>query len=169
METIPVEAIYRESDKPAWEFVRGRWLQKVSPTWTHSRLQKLFANMLDAWGDGRGESAVELHVSTWLPGEPKRTQLVPDVCFYFHDRHDALTGRDWEYPPIPPDVTVEIKSEDDRADDIAAKHDRYIAWGVKMVVEVDPFAPRLDIHGGAHFPDLVDLMRAWFDAHFPEQ
>ena len=167
METIPVGAIYRESDKPAWEFVRGRFLQKMSPTWTHSRLQKRFATMLDAWADGRGESAIELHLMTWLPGEPKRTQLVPDVCFYFHVRHDALTGRDWEYPTIPPDVTVEVKSENDREDDIAAKHERYIAWGVKMVVEVDPFTPRLDIHGDYHFPDLADLMRILFDARFP--
>jgi Uma2 family endonuclease len=166
VDVIP-STIYRANDKPAWEFIDGEFRQKMSPTWTHSRLQKTFATMLDAWGEGRGESAIELHVMTLLPDEPKRTQLVPDVCFYFHARHDALTGRDWEYPPIPPDITVEVKSEDDRPADIAWKHDRYIAWGVKMVVEVDPFTPQLDIHGGSHFQDLADVMRAWFDERFP--
>ena len=164
-----MSVIYRESDRPAWEFIRDEYRQKMSPTWTHSRLQKLFAAMLDGWGEGRGESAIELHVMTLIPPEIKPTQLVPDVCFYFHDRHNALTGRDWEYPPIPPDVTVEVKSEGDRDDDIAWKHDRYVAWGVKMVVEVDPFTPRLDIHGERHFPDLADCMRMWFGARFPSQ
>jgi Uma2 family endonuclease len=162
MQATPVE-IHRENDKPAWEFVRGRWLQKMSPKPIQSRLQSAFLRVLDTWGAGRGEAFPELHVLSLLPGDPKHRQLVPDVCFYFYDRID-LTGVDADYPRIPPDITIECKSPDDTLDDVAWKRARYIAWGVKMVVDADPYAPNIDIHGADVYPDLAVLLRACFDA-----
>jgi len=162
METIPVEAIYREGDKPAWEFVRGRYLQKQLPLVIHGKLQQAFGDVLNTWSDGKGEASSETHMWTLLPGETERKQLVPDVCFYWIARHASLPNWDWEYPTIPPDVTVEVKSKDDRADDIAWKRARYIAWGVTMVVDADPFKRQIDIHGASVYPDLAQLLTARF-------
>jgi hypothetical protein len=45
--------------KPETEWLRGRAVRKMSPLWTHSKLQQWWLLRLSAWAVGRGEVCVD--------------------------------------------------------------------------------------------------------------
>ena len=71
--------------KPAFEWVRGRALQKMSPSRKHSMLQRAFAFLLYEWAAGRGWIGTEWRFRVTPPGEEQRP-LVPDVAYIAADR-----------------------------------------------------------------------------------
>ncbi|MBV9647770.1 MAG: Uma2 family endonuclease [Candidatus Eremiobacteraeota bacterium] len=84
--------------KPETEWVRGRPLQKVSPTRSHAVLQALIAAALRTWAGTRGEVGTEWRFRVAPPGEVIRP-LVPDVCYVAMERLRGPSGRDLEVPP----------------------------------------------------------------------
>jgi len=89
---------------PETEWVRGRPLQKVSPTRSHSRLQMELSFALNAWAHGRGEVGTEWRFRIAPEGEPRRP-LVPDICFVAFDRLRGHTAEELETPAFAPNVT----------------------------------------------------------------
>ena len=73
--------------KPETEWVRGRALQKVSPTYDHGKLQTLLGIALTAWADegGHGRVASEWRFRVTPPGKPTRP-LVLDIAFVSFER-----------------------------------------------------------------------------------
>jgi Uma2 family endonuclease len=83
--------------KPETEWVRGRALQKVSPTYDHAALQTLLAMALREWADERayGRIGTEWRFRLAPPHAVVRP-LVPDVAFLSYaelpaDAHDGTT------------------------------------------------------------------------------
>jgi Uma2 family endonuclease len=124
-------------DKPAWEWVRGRALQKMSPRFSHGKLQFEFARALTEWAGDRGAVAVEWRFRFAPPGEVRRP-LVPDVAYLSREKFAPLRDRDLDYPPMAPDIAVEILSPGDRSVDVDAKRRDYLAAGGTLVIVVDP-------------------------------
>ena len=131
--------------KPETEWVRGRALQKVSPTRNHGRLQLVFAAALDAWSAGRGEVATEWRFRVAPPGEARRPH-VPDVAFVRSDQLFGLTEADMQIPALAPTVAIEILSPDDNRKDVASKIDVYLRASTELVVIIDPRSRTMTLH-----------------------
>lgn len=127
--------------KPETEWVRGRALQKMSPTRHHSRLQSALLIALSAWAEdhGEGEIGIEWRFRIMPPGEVRRP-LVPDLSYVRNERLRPLSDEELQAPPIAPDVAFEILSPGDRKPDVEEKIAVYLAAGTSLVVLVDPKA-----------------------------
>jgi Uma2 family endonuclease len=125
--------------KPALEWVNNRVLQKVTPKRKHALAQIEFAAALSAWARQRGSgmAGTEWHFQVQPRGEISRT-LVPDVAFLSYDRMPIEDQEATEIPRISPDVVVEVRSPDDRQEDIDEKVRVYLAAGTTVVFLVDP-------------------------------
>jgi Uma2 family endonuclease len=136
--------------KPETEWVRGRALQKVSPTYDHGRLQGLLFAALDAWAaaGAHGRVATEWRFRIAPRGAIVRP-LVPDVAFLAYADLSADAPRDAVQVPLgAPTVAVEILSPDDRDVDVADKIATYLAAGTKAVLIVDPSGETIAVHDG---------------------
>jgi Uma2 family endonuclease len=123
--------------KPETEWVRGRALQKVSPTYRHGRLQSLLSRMLTDWAEGRGRVASEWRFRVNPPGEAIRP-LVPDVAYLSYGRLAREDDKAAQTPLGAPNVVVEILSPDDRPADTDDKIATYLRAGCGLIVVVDP-------------------------------
>jgi len=126
--------------KPETEWVRGRALQKVSPTYDHSRLQLTIGARLSDWArrERRGRVGSEWRFRVAPPGAHVRP-LVPDVAYLSYEALAADAPRDEVQVPLgTPTVAVEILSPDDRRADVDDKVAVYLAAGTAAVFIVDP-------------------------------
>lgn len=123
--------------KPETEWVNGRALQKVSPTYRHSALQSLMAAAFLTWADGRGRVGTEWRFRVAPPGEVIRP-LVPDVSYLSYERLGQDEDEAAQLPLGAPSVAVEILSPDDRARDVRDKVATYLRAGTDAVFIVDP-------------------------------
>ena len=125
--------------KPALEWVNNRVLQKVTPRRKHAVAQTRFAMALEIWAEARGsgQTGTEWHFQVRPPGEISRT-LVPDVAFLSYERMPLEEQELADIPRLAPDVVVEVRSPDDRQDDIAEKIRVYMAAGTTVLFLVDP-------------------------------
>ena len=125
--------------KPAFEWVNGRALQKVSPKRRHSLAQGAFLVALSSWAQstGRGFAGPEWRFRVQPPGEARRP-LVPDVAFLSYKRLPLPEMEMTEEPLIAPDAVVEVRSPGDRRADIEEKVRVYLAAGTQAVFLVDP-------------------------------
>jgi Uma2 family endonuclease len=140
-----LEEIVLPETKPETEWVRGRAVQKVSPTRNHARLQLVFAAALDVWAAGRGEVGTEWRFRVGPPGE-RRRPLVPDVAFVRSAQLSELSDADMQTPALAPTVAIEILSPDDNRKDVASKIDVYLRAGTELVVVIDPRSRTMTLH-----------------------
>jgi Uma2 family endonuclease len=144
---MSIHEIILPETKPETEWVRGRALQKVSPTYDHGTLQGLLFMALRTWADGevRGRVATEWRFRVAPPGAVVRP-LVPDVGFLSYDAlpADALP-EDVQVPLGAPTVAVEILSPDDRPRDVEHKIETYLAAGTTVVALVDGRRERITL------------------------
>jgi Uma2 family endonuclease len=140
-----VDEIVLPISEPETEWVRGRALQKVSPTRNHSRLQMKIATALDAWATGRGEVGPEWRFRLAVPGEARRP-LVPDVAFVSEKRLRGLTLDAIQAPAFAPTVAVEVLSPRDDLRDVASKIDVYLRAGTLLVIAIDAAARTVALH-----------------------
>ena len=132
------EIILPDNVKPALEWVNNRVLQKVSPKRKHALAQSRFASALSVWADagGYGMVGTEWRFQVQPTGEISRT-LVPDVAFLSYDRMPVEELETTDIPRMAPDVVVEIRSPDDREEDIEEKVRVYLKAGTSVVFLVD--------------------------------
>jgi Uma2 family endonuclease len=147
--------IVLENTEPETEWVRGRALQKMSPTRSHSLLQGALLSALSEWAGSRGEVGSEWRFRVAPPGEPARP-LVPDVAYVAIDRLKGLTGDDLEVPRLTPDVVVEVLSPGDRRLDVDDKIATYLAAGAALVIVVDPKTRTVELHDPSAVVALVE-------------
>ena len=133
------EIVFPET-KPETEWVRGRALQKMSPTYRHGVTQMRVATALDGWAreNDNGRVATEWRFRLTPPGERTRP-LVPDVAYVSYDALPKSAADDVvAIPNLAPTIAVEILSPDDRADDVRDKIATYLAAGTIAVFVLDP-------------------------------
>jgi Uma2 family endonuclease len=133
------EIILREA-KPAFEWILGRAMRKMSPRTRHSLVQGRLAGWLLAWAGERGLVGTEWRCRLAPWGEIRRP-LVPDVAYLSNERFATLTTElDREEPPFAQDIVVEVLSPGDRMVNVMHKRDVYLATGARLVMLVDPRA-----------------------------
>jgi len=133
--------------KPETEWIRGRALQKVSPTYSHAALQTELAGALRAWAIGvHGRVGTEWRFRVAPPGQIVRP-LVPDVGYlsYASLARDA-SPEDVAVPIGAPTVAIEVSSPGDRPRDVDHKIATYLAAGTAAVLVVDPIATAIIVH-----------------------
>ncbi|HEX3464202.1 MAG TPA: Uma2 family endonuclease [Candidatus Elarobacter sp.] len=150
---MSIHEIVLPETKPETEWVRGRALQKVSPTYDHSALQTALLLALHVWAKGgsHGRVGPEWRFRVAPPGAVVRP-LVPDVAFLAYNRLPADSMRDDVQVPLgAPTVAVEILSPYDRRRDVQDKISTYLAAGTSAVIIVDPRRETVAVHdpGGA--------------------
>src|ERR1700730_6488593 len=136
-EAMSLHEIVLPETKPETEWVRGRALQKMSPTWPHSQLQGALYQALSAWGAGRGQIGIEWRFRLCPPGAVARP-LIPDLSFVWNDRVRELSDEELQTPPLARDIAVEILSPGDRTEDVEDKAAVYLLAGSALVILVDP-------------------------------
>jgi Uma2 family endonuclease len=135
METL--REITLPETKPGLEWINGRAVRKMSPTRKHGRLQLRFGHHLEVWADGRGNVSSEWRFRVTPPGRRTRP-LIPDIAYMSYDRLRPLSASEREVPTVPPEIVVEIRSPCDDPADIDEKRAVFLAWGVTLVIVVDP-------------------------------
>jgi len=140
--------------KPETEWVRGRALQKMSPTYDHARLQSLLTIALTTWADDgdHGRVGTEWRFRVAPPGAVVRP-LVPDVGYLAYDALPADAPHDdVQVPLAAPTVAVEVLSPGDRRADVDDKIATYLAAGTHAVIVVEPRSASLTVHDrtGSH-------------------
>jgi Uma2 family endonuclease len=134
-----------DTAKPAWEWIGGRAVQKMSPTNWHSFLQRELADRLNAWAGANGRVGTEWRFRV-PPNEYDTRSLVPDVAYISAGRYFALERKERTFPNVPPEIVIEILSPDDRASRVASKKRTYLAWGVLTVLIVDPETRSIEMY-----------------------
>ena len=148
---MSLHEIVLETTKPETEWVRGRALRKVSPTYRHGLIQLRFATALATWAQGgnHGRVATEWRFRVTPPGEVTRP-LVPDVAYVsFAALPRDAADDDVDVPRLAPTVAVEVLSPDDRVDDVRDKIRVYLAGGTATVIVVEPKLERVTLHTAA--------------------
>lgn len=142
---ITVERPYVVESKPATEWLLGGPVQKVSPRYTHARLQTLLARLVSQWAIDRGRVGTEWRFWITPTGEAER-YLVPDVAFASYERLPRDAGESAEEPHLAPDVAIEIQSPSDRNIVITHKVDIYLRSGTRLVLIVDAASGTVTAH-----------------------
>lgn len=137
MRTAPEVIVYET--KPATEWLFGGPVQKMSPRFAHSIMQRELSTRLGQWARGRGRVGPEWRFWVQPPGEESR-YLVPDVGYLSYARLPREARDEAEEPHVAPDVAFEILSPSERAKNIEHKIDVYLRSGTALVVVVDPIA-----------------------------
>jgi Uma2 family endonuclease len=149
--------------KPETEWVRGRPLQKIGGTYTHSAVQMVVAMALRRWAEGGGHGRV---APSWRfrvapPNEMVRP-LAPDVAFLSYDALSACAPPQAVQVPLgTPTVVVEVLSEDDLAEDITDKLVTYRSAGCSAFIVIDPGEETVTIHDpcGEHVLGRGEMLR----------
>jgi Uma2 family endonuclease len=133
--------------KPAFEWVNGRPLQKLSPKRWHALAQTEFAASLLRWArsSGAGMVGTEWRFRVMPKGEERRP-LVPDVAFLSYARMPYEEQERTDEPGIAPDVVVEVRSPGDLQADIDEKIRVYLKAGTAVVFFVEPEKKSVTVH-----------------------
>jgi len=99
---------------------------------------------LQAWGAGRGWAAS----SDGGIKMPDNAVRAPGASWISFERWEALSDRDRaKYPPIVPDVVIEIVSEFDSYAAQRRKVPRYVEQGARYGVVIDPERRKVETFG----------------------
>jgi len=153
---MSIHEIVLPETEPETEWIDGRAVQKVSPTFSHARLQGTMFTLLDAWSEqgGHGRVGTEWRFRIAPPGEIVRP-LVPDVAYLSYEAlpRDADPSA-FEVPLGAPTVAVEVLSPDDRRQLVNEKTATYLAAGTALVLIVDPTRAKI----AAHDPERTRIL-----------
>jgi Uma2 family endonuclease len=135
---VPVEEYLKMSfDGPEPEYLDGEILERHLGSKPHSKVQKRLILSFEAL---RESCSLEVYPEITLRISPTRYRVADLAVFVGDD-----TGGD-KYPTRPPEIVVEIVSENDRRVDIQEKLAEYHAWGIKHIWLVDPWTRKLSVY-----------------------
>ncbi|HUP78105.1 MAG TPA: Uma2 family endonuclease [Pirellula sp.] len=135
---------------------------------------------VQSWAKRHGGYCFDSSTLFCLPNGAKRS---PDASWIAPERWKQLSKRDREsYPPICPDVVVELRSKTDRLQDLQDKMNEYVNNGARLGWLIDPiyravyvYKPNIDVvclqdcrqvSDDAILPGFVlDLTAIWPDSN----
>ena len=117
------------------DYRNGEIVERTLPDPFHSRTQALIAFFFEG---------LRKKLSVFVDPELRlklreRLVLIPDICVYWPERTAS------RLPDVPPLVSIEIMSPDDRLTAVGNKLEEYRTWGVKHAWLVDPNSRRMYI------------------------
>lgn len=127
------------------EYVGGRLIEKILPTWKHSQLQLWIGVLLMKSFTGLAVGS-ELHSKL-----RENSWRIPDLAV---QRRDVMTGEKYAVTPLL--LAIEIRSPEDRWSDLLAKFEDYHEWGVPFCWLFDPENERAwTYHRGSDFNEVT--------------
>jgi Uma2 family endonuclease len=111
------------------ELYNGKVVFKM-PNPAHAMIQNKVGHKIEDYLESNPIGVVFSNGNYRLWPERKRESRAPDVSFILNDR---LPKDLFHYPPMAPDLAVEILSPDDSFEDVMEKVDEYLSQGVKLV------------------------------------
>lgn len=132
-----------DSTKPYLEYHAGRAVRKVSPRTKHALVQGAMLVILRrcAGSDYGVGTEWDCDLSEQLGN---KTLLVPDVSAIASERLASLSEAQRECPPFAPEVVVEVRSPNDRANEREWKVGAYLQAGALVVLDVIPDEHAID-------------------------
>ncbi len=124
-----------EQDRPS-ELVRGVIVRMNPPRFRHGELSSNFAGLLRDYVRPRKLGRVVTNDSGVITERDPDTVRGPDVAYFSY----ARLSREVEvelYPPVLPELAVEVRSPSDRWAEVHRKVAEYLAAGVLVVCVVD--------------------------------
>ena len=138
------EYLHTSFDGPDPEYVDGEIVERHLGSVRHSKAQRRVISFFSRLGDR--------HAVHPFPGLTLRISAtrcrVPDMAVYFGSEPEE------DFPSTPPDVVVEIVSEDDRYSQILEKLAEFHAWGAKHIWLADPGTRTLSVYDRAGLHDV---------------
>jgi Uma2 family endonuclease len=152
---VPVEEYLSMSfDGPDREYVDGEIIERHLGSKPHSKGQMRLLRFFDKLSDGHS-----LHIFPDIRIKiSDRHYRVPDIAVYFGDEPEE------NVPSYPPELVVEIVSEDDRYIEIQEKLAQYQASGVKHIWLVDPWTRKLAVYDSSGFHEVPAFELPEFEA-----
>ena len=107
--------------------------------WKNSILNTQFGN----WAKTNGGIVFDSSTLFVLPNGAKRS---PDVAWIVASRWNSLSKKQRDgYPPVCPDVVVELRSRSDRLVDLSTKMVEYIDNGARLGWLIDPIQKKVHV------------------------
>ena len=122
-------------DGHRYELVEGRLVRMNPVNFDHGRIVMRIGFLLSRHLEQHPVGVVGAEIGFILAANPD-TVRGPDIAFVRSERVPSTGGRG--FFKGPPDLAIEVMSPDDRAVEMNAKTEEYLAKGVLLVVVVDP-------------------------------
>jgi Uma2 family endonuclease len=146
--------LHTSFDGPDPEYVDGEIVERHLGSLRHSKAQRRVMRFVETLSD-----RYSLHPFPGLTLKVSATRYrVPDMSVYFG------RGPEEEIPSIPPDLVVEIVSEDDRYSQIRERLAELRDWGVRHIWLADPGTRTLSVYDGAGLHEVSSFELPEFGA-----
>ena len=126
------------------ELARGELIMMTPAGDEHSRIEATVFLTIGNYVQAQRLGLTYTGDAGFLLEEDPDTVRAPDVAFVRASRVSLRPHRG--FFPGPPDLAVEIRSPDDRPEEIAAKIEEYLRMGVQVVWDVDPEKRTVVVH-----------------------
>ena len=141
------EQLLHAPDLGRCELVRGALVMMTPAGFEHGRIGIRLAQRLAEFVERGGLGVVTGPDTGFLLERNPDTVRAPDVAFVEKSRLPAK--KITSFFPGAPDLAVEVLSPDDRASEVLAKVQAYLAAGCKVVWVVDPETQIVSAHDSA--------------------
>jgi Uma2 family endonuclease len=132
-----------------YELVDGRLVRRPGSGGEASKISLRLAAALLAFVDAHTLGSVTGADGTYdltQPGDTEETALAPDIAFVRADREPARTSPEYAKAwRLAPDLVVEVASPSQYRPELAAKAQRYLEAGVRLVWVVWPARKQVDV------------------------
>ena len=127
-----------------YELDDGRLIVMPPPGDIHGRRQAKIVRYLDSEAEERGLGEVRAEVGIVLRRDPDRV-VGADAAFILAESLPVRRSVEGYLETIP-EIVVEVRSKNDRTNEVRAKKEEYFAAGVKLVWVLDPEEQTVEAH-----------------------
>ena len=137
-----------------YDLIRGRVIRMAPAGGEHGGVAYEFGRLIGNHVVPRKLGKLFAAETGFLLAREPDTVLAPDVALVRAERlprRDELIG----FPPVAPDLVVEVVSPSDREDDLAAKVAAYLEAGVRLVLVARPRPRTITMHSAGQSPVVL--------------
>ncbi|MBI2298151.1 MAG: Uma2 family endonuclease [Armatimonadetes bacterium] len=127
------------------ELIEGRVVEMPPAFFGHGLVCSRIHAPVATWVEAHGLGYCACNDPGLILSREPDTVRAPDISYYAAERLPEPGAK--HYFDFPPDLVVEVVSEDDRQRDVLAKVSQWLAAGVKVVVVAWPKIERLTVFG----------------------
>lgn len=126
----------------------------MSPTGGESGIRNTrIITQLSVWSESHSGWTFDSSTLFQLPNGAKRS---PDAAWVSDARWQSLSVAQRKgYPPLCPDLVIELRSETDRLVDLQQKMNEYLANGAQLGWLIDPLRQQAHVYRPGRDPDIV--------------
>lgn len=124
----------------------------------HGRIAHRITFLLDQYLATNPLGVVTVSEAGFIIGRDPDTVRAPDVALILNEHVPATDPPG--YFPGPPDLAVEVLSPNDRASEVLAKAQDWLAAGCRAVWVVDPQAQTVTVYSGGGHAAILDSSHA---------